>query len=83
MPRGIKWIIGLVVVLILAVILVPQFLYKVDETDQALVLRFGDFDRTKQKAGLNLKIPFIESVTKFDKRLLRFDAPPRGPHYVG
>ena len=76
MPGGIKTIIGIVVLIILAVIFVPQFFFIVDETDQALVLRFGDFDRVKQKPGLNMKIPFVESVVKYDKRLLRFDAPP-------
>ncbi len=75
-PRGLKLIIAVVVLIIIALIVVPQFLYIVDETDQALVLRFGEFNRRATKPGLKIKIPFIETVTKFDKRLLRFDAPP-------
>ena len=75
-PRGLKLVIPLVVLVIIAIIIVPQFLYIVDETDQALVLRFGDFERVAIQPGLKIKIPFIETVTKFDKRLLRFDAPP-------
>jgi membrane protease subunit HflC len=76
MPRGLKVVIALIVVVLLAVIIIPQFFYIVDETDQALVLRFGDFNRSTQTPGLNVKIPFVEEVTKYDKRLLRFDAPP-------
>ena len=76
MPRALKYAIGLVVLIIVLVIVVPQFLYTVDETNQALVLRFGEFNRQQVDPGLKTKIPFIESVTKYDKRLLRFDAPP-------
>ncbi|MCH8089631.1 MAG: protease modulator HflC [Chloroflexi bacterium] len=75
-PRGLKLVIALVVLIIIAIIVVPQFLFIVDETDQALVLRFGEFERVAIQPGLKIKIPFIETVTKFDKRLLRFDAPP-------
>lgn len=76
MPKGLKYAIGLVVLIIIAVIVIPQFLYTVDETNQALVLRFGEFNREVRDPGLKTKIPFIETVTKYEKRLLRFDAPP-------
>ncbi|MCH7996154.1 MAG: protease modulator HflC [Chloroflexi bacterium] len=75
-PSRLKLVIAVVVLVIIAIIIVPQFLYIVDETDQALVLRFGEFERVAIQPGLKIKIPFIETVTKFDKRLLRFDAPP-------
>ncbi len=76
MPKGLKYAIGLVVLIIIAVIVIPQFLFTVDETNQALVLRFGEFNRQVLDPGLKTKIPFIETVTKYEKRLLRFDAPP-------
>ena len=76
MPKGLKYAIGLVVLIIIALIVIPQFLFTVDETDQAIVLRFGEFNRQLVQPGLKTKVPFIETVTKFDKRLLRFDAPP-------
>ncbi len=76
MPKGLKYAIGLVVLIIIAVIVIPQFLYTVDETNQALVLRFGEFNREVRDPGLKTKIPFVETVTKYEKRLLRFDAPP-------
>ena len=76
MPKGLKYAIGLVVLIIIAVIVIPQFLFTVDETNQALVLRFGEFNREVVEPGLKTKVPFIETVTKYEKRLLRFDAPP-------
>ncbi len=76
MPKALKYAIGLVVLIIIAVIVIPQFLFTVDETNQALVLRFGEFNRAVVEPGLKTKVPFIETVTKYEKRLLRFDAPP-------
>jgi len=61
---------------ILAGILGPQFLYVVDETELALVTRFGEFVGTRKSPGLYSKTPFIDTITKFDSRLLIFDAPP-------
>ena len=42
----------------------------VDQTQQALILQFGEPKRLINKPGLNFKIPFIQEVTYFDKRVL-------------
>lgn len=44
--------------------------FTVDQTQQALVLQFGEPKRLINKPGLNFKIPFIQEVTFFDKRVL-------------
>lgn len=64
-----------VVLIIAALILIPQAFYKVDETELAIVTRFGAFQSAETTPGLRAKTPFVDSVTKFDKRLLRTDAP--------
>lgn len=46
--------------------------YTVDQNQEGVVERFGKFVRTG-KAGLNLKIPFIEGVTKMDLRVRQLD----------
>ena len=69
-------IIGFIVILIAAAIVIPQALYIVDETEVAIVTRLGAFQEANTTPGLRFKTPFVESVTKFDKRLLRYDAPP-------
>ena len=53
-----------------------QSLFIVDETNTAIVTRFGEPIKTTQSPGLNFKVPFIDQVRKFEKRLLIFDAPP-------
>jgi membrane protease subunit HflC len=68
-------IIGLIVIIIAAVIVLPQALYIVDETEVAIVTRLGAFQEANTTPGLRLKTPFVESIIKFDKRLLRYDAP--------
>lgn len=64
-----------VIAAILALIILPQTFFTVDETQLAIVTRFGEFRRAHNEPGLRVKTPFIDSVTKFDKRLLRADAP--------
>ena len=65
------------IVLVLGTAIVgPQLLYTVDETQMAVVTRFGDPVATNRMPGLKLKAPFIDTVNYFDKRLLLFDAPP-------
>ena len=67
----------LIIIIIAAFILGPQTFFKVDETQTAIVTRFGEIiGSAKKNPGLYMKTPFIDSVTYFDKRLLVFDAPP-------
>ncbi len=67
---------GIVVaVVILAAILGPQALFVVDETQLAVVTRFGEPRKQIKSPGLYVKTPFIDTVTYFDNRLLIFDAP--------
>jgi modulator of FtsH protease HflC len=50
-------------------------LFTVNEIQKAIVLQFGDPKRVIQKAGLNVKIPFIQNVVLLDKRILNLDTP--------
>jgi membrane protease subunit HflC len=47
-------------------------LFIVDETQQALVVQFGEPRNTISKPGLNFKYPFIQDVIYFEKRVLSF-----------
>ena len=44
--------------------------FTVDQTKQAIVLQFGEPKRVITKAGLNFKIPFVQEVAYFEKRVL-------------
>lgn len=70
-----KLTIPLIVIIVAFVIVVPQTLFTVDETQLAIVTRFGEFQNEYTTPGLKVKTPFVEQVTKFDKRLLRVDIP--------
>lgn len=71
-----KVLVPTVVLAIVALIVLPQIFFTVDETQLAIVTRFGEFRDAHTTPGLRVKTPFVDSVTKFDKRLLRADAPP-------
>jgi membrane protease subunit HflC len=71
-----KLTIPLIVIIIAVVIVIPQTLFVVDETQLAIVTRFGEFKRAHTSPGLQVKTPFAEQVTRFDKRLLRVDVAP-------
>ena len=64
------------VLVILALIVITQSLFVVQETEQVVVTRFGDVRSVHTSPGLYLKAPFVDSVINYDRRLLRIDAPP-------
>jgi membrane protease subunit HflC len=68
----------LVLIAVVAAIVGPQVFFVVDETQLAVVTRFGEPRKTYKQPGLKVKTPFVETVNYFEKRLLRFDAPPEG-----
>lgn len=68
-----KWLIPLAVVAILAAVLLPSFFFTIDETEQAVVLRFGEIREAITDPGLYTKTPFVDNVRKFDKRLQIYD----------
>ena len=57
-------------------VLLFQSIVIVQETNQAIVLQFGDPKKIISKAGLNFKLPFIQNVVYLDKRVLNLDNPP-------
>ena len=50
--------------------------FTVGQAQQAMVLQFGAPVRVVQDPGLKMKIPFLQNVLYFEKRLLDFDAEP-------
>lgn len=49
----------------------------VRETEQAIVLEFGKIKNQIDKPGLYFKIPLVQTVDKFDKRILDLDTSPQ------
>ena len=66
----------LAIILVIIGVIGYSSVFSVHETQQALVLQFGNPVKTVQKSGLNFKIPFVQDVQFLEKRILDFDAPP-------
>ena len=59
---------------LLSLFLLASALFTVDQRQSAVVFQFGEAMRTINEPGLNIKIPFIQNVEFFDKRILHVDA---------
>src|SRR6476660_10532615 len=51
-------------------------LFTVHQYETAIVTRFGKAVRIEKTPGLKFKVPFIDSVHRFDNRILAWDGPP-------
>jgi membrane protease subunit HflC len=69
-------LISFLVMVVLAVIVIPQTLFTVDETKWIVITRFGEIRRVISEPGLNAKVPFIDTVNPLDNRVLRIDVVP-------
>ena len=59
-----------IVVLLASVFVLYNSAFTVNQTQQALVLQLGDPKRTIKEPGLSFKLPFIQDVTYYEKRVL-------------
>ena len=75
MRRGIFGGLGLVIVVAIGIALYLS-VFIVDQTQQALVLRFGEAVRKIDAPGLYYKLPLIDTVVDLDKRILDLESPP-------
>jgi modulator of FtsH protease HflC len=67
--------IGCAVVIAVALALMPQAFFTVDEREQVIVTQLGEYVRTINTPGLAIKLPLIQTVTRFNRRVLATDAP--------
>jgi membrane protease subunit HflC len=66
---------AIAVLLLIVLIVAYSTFFTVYQTRQALVVRLGKPVRIITEPGLNLKIPFIDSVITIDKRILAIESP--------
>ncbi|MBD0272034.1 MAG: protease modulator HflC [Acetobacteraceae bacterium] len=57
-----------------ALVLLASSAFTVHQTQQVLVTQFGEPVRVIREPGLHWKLPFIQTVIAFDRRLLDFDS---------
>lgn len=68
-------LIGLGVVGVVALIVGMNAIFTVHQTQTALVLQLGNPVRAIYEAGLHFKLPFIQNVEYYDRRILDLDPP--------
>ena len=71
-----KILAGFIIAGFLGLFLINETFYTITPTTQGLVLQFGEAKRTVKEPGLHLKIPFIETLQIYDKRILAHTSPP-------
>ncbi|HPW69019.1 MAG: protease modulator HflC [Deltaproteobacteria bacterium] len=65
------------VVAILAFLGISGAFYTVGEYEQVVITQFGRPVGSVTDAGLHFKVPFIQKITRYEKRILRWDGDPK------
>jgi len=73
MNRNVLLVLGILVIVL--GIVGSSGLYTVHQTQQAIVLMFGNPKRVATDPGLHFKIPFVENVLYYERRMLNLDPP--------
>ena len=64
----------LIIILGLVVVVASQSIFVVSETDQAIVTQLGEYRYTAASPGVYFKLPFIQTASFVDRRLLSSDS---------
>lgn len=68
---------AIIFIVLLLGFLLANSLYTVNEAQQVILTQFGKpVGQPITEAGLKLKVPFIQSVNRFDKRVMEWDGSP-------
>lgn len=65
----------ILIIIVAAGFIAAQTLFTVNETEQVIITQFGEYKRTVAEPGLSYKVPFMQTVNRFDRRILVSDAP--------
>lgn len=65
----------IVALVLVAALLGWGFVFTVDQREFAVLLRFKEIQRSDFEPGLHFKIPLVNDVVKFEKRLMSLDSP--------
>jgi membrane protease subunit HflC len=72
-----RLVVSVVVLVLLVLIVASSALYQVNETEQVIITQFGEpVGGPITTPGLKVKVPFIQTVRRFDKRILEWDGSP-------
>ena len=67
----------IILIVVAAAFLISGAIYTLEEGQQAVIVQFGrPVGDTVTEAGLHIKLPFVQQVRRFEKRLLVWDGDP-------
>lgn len=67
--------IALLILLVAVAVIASSSFFVLRQGQQGLVLQFGEWQRSVQQPGLHAKVPFLENVLVFEKRVLDIEPP--------
>lgn len=67
---------AIIIFLIAAAVVMNSSFFVIRQSEQALVMQFGEWKRTVNEPGLHVKVPFVQNLLRFDRRTL--DIEPAG-----
>jgi modulator of FtsH protease HflC len=65
----------LITAVLVAIFAITQSLFIVDQREFAMISQFGEVVGIREEPGLAWKIPFVQNVRKYEKRILTLDSP--------
>ncbi len=68
-------LVGVIVIIAIVAIFVGLSFFVVDQTQYAVVLRFGEIRRVISEPGLYMRTPFVDNVVRISKRFYIYDIP--------
>jgi len=70
-----KSAVPIVAFVVAALLVLSQSIYTVDQRQYAIKFQLGEFIDAKTEAGLYFKIPLVQNIKFYDRRILLLDAP--------
>ncbi len=64
----------IIIILVIAVAVFAGAAFTIDEKEQAIITQFGKYIRTIKEPGLHFKVPILQTLHRFDRRVLVHDA---------
>jgi membrane protease subunit HflC len=64
-----------IVIIAAALFVLYSSVFIVDEREKALIVRFGEINRTINEPGLYFKLPFVDERIKIEDRIVFFESP--------
>ena len=67
--------VSVLAIIVAALIVLSQSIYTVDQREYAIKFQLGEFVDANTEAGLYFKVPLLQNIKFYDRRILTLDAP--------